>query len=52
MRCSIFPGYNFNKRYTCGSFRFLLFALLGDLVFTMIAGGNVVGTEDSSSVGG
>ena len=39
---------------TCarGSFHFLLFALLDDLVFAMIGGWNVVGGADSSGVGG
>ena len=37
---------------TRGSFRFLLFALLGELVLTMIGGRNAVDGADSRDIGG
>ena len=52
---SCVPSATLDGNGTCatrGSFRFLLFALLDDLVFAIIGSGNEVGGADSSGVGG
>ena len=52
---SCVPSATLDGNGTCatrGSFRFLLFVLLDDLVFAIIGGGNAVGGAESRGVGG